>query len=103
MLRSQYPQVKWTETRYSHDSSPNGGHIWSSGGITNGMDMTATYMRTKLPAALVDTVLMLADVDVRSQEYGQGKIAWTVGVIWLVVRAWFSGLWKGGKGKEKGI
>ncbi|TDL17777.1 class I glutamine amidotransferase-like protein [Rickenella mellea] len=65
MLRAQFPDVKWEEKRWVHD-----GKIWSSGGITNGLDMMAAYVRENFPAPLAELVCKGADVGDRGVEYG---------------------------------
>ncbi|KAF2276606.1 class I glutamine amidotransferase-like protein [Westerdykella ornata] len=63
ILQTEFPKVHWVDKRYTND-----GKIYTSGGITNGMDAAGVYLRRKFPK-LADTVLTLADVDVRGPEY----------------------------------
>ncbi|KAF1951524.1 class I glutamine amidotransferase-like protein [Byssothecium circinans] len=87
LLDKAFPEVEWVDRRYVQD-----GKVWSSGGITNGMDMVAVYMKNKWPGPLSDTVLALADVEVRPAEYGQGKVGFIASFMLLIARAWFRGL-----------
>lgn len=42
-LRKQYPNTEWDDRhRWIQDK---GGKLWMSGGVTNGMEMTAAFMR----------------------------------------------------------
>lgn len=59
------------------------------------MDAAGVYMRQKWPG-LADTVLALADVDVRSAEYGEGRVTYGMQWAWRIVKAWLGGL-AGGK------
>ena len=43
------------------------------GGVTNGQDMVAAYIRSKWPGPTAETALAIADVGDRSQEYGSTK------------------------------
>jgi hypothetical protein len=62
----------------------------ATGGITNGLDMVAAYLREKYPGPLSDTVCMLADVGDRGQEYGTGKVKINGMWLWAIVRAWWA-------------
>jgi hypothetical protein len=62
-----------------------------TGGITNGLDMVAAYLREKYPGPLSDTVCMLADVGDRGQEYRTGKVVSNGLWLWAIVRAWWVG------------
>jgi transcriptional regulator GlxA family with amidase domain len=82
LLKKEFPKVKWEHKRYVND-----GKIWTSGksirptyedggdpnmtvgGITNGMDMVAVYMRQRWPGTLSETVLSMADVQPRNEDY----------------------------------
>lgn len=65
MMSAHYPDVKWEEKRWVHD-----GKIWSSGGVTNGLDMMAAYVRENFHAPLAELVCKGADVGDRGVEYG---------------------------------
>ncbi|CAI6310647.1 unnamed protein product [Periconia digitata] len=88
-LKKSFPGTEWYEDR--RWMIDNGGKLWTSGGITNGMDMVAVYLRKRWPGVLSDTVLAMADVEVRPQLYGQSKAGWMGYFGWLVVRAWVGG------------
>jgi hypothetical protein len=62
------------------------------GGITNGMDMVATYLRHRWPGAATETVLEMADVQVRSQEYAKGKLGNNAWWAFHIFKAWVGGL-----------
>ncbi|SLM33397.1 Protein kinase A anchor protein, nuclear localisation signal domain [Lasallia pustulata] len=70
MLRAQHPETHWEEKRWVRD-----GHLWSSGGVTNGLDMMAAFMRERWPERrqLVECVLEMADVGGRGQDYAGGE------------------------------
>ncbi|KAM0795133.1 ThiJ/PfpI family protein [Usnea florida] len=67
-LRQKFPEANWEEKRWVSD-----GNLWSSGGITNGQDMVAAYIREKWPGPLAEAMLAAADVGDRPQEYPAGK------------------------------
>ena len=64
MLKQLSPDTTWVEQRWCRD-----GKIWTSGGITNGHDMMAAYMREAFDRQLVELVLSMADVGERGQDY----------------------------------
>jgi len=66
MLRGKYPETEFVGKRWVRD-----GKVWTSGGVTNGLDMMAAFMREGFggESELVETVLGLADVGDRGQEY----------------------------------
>ncbi|KAI4136116.1 MAG: hypothetical protein LQ347_000045 [Umbilicaria vellea] len=70
MLQAQYPETCWEEKRWVQD-----GELWSSGGVTNGLDMMAAFMRERWPEKrqLVECMLEIADVGGRGQEYAGGE------------------------------
>ncbi|ORX93756.1 PfpI endopeptidase-like protein [Clohesyomyces aquaticus] len=97
ILRKQYPGTKWRDdVRWWIE-----GRIWTSGGITNGQDMVAAYIRQRWPGSLSETVCAMADVGERGQYYTVGKTRDTAWWVWNIFRAWSVGL-VGGGGKEKG-
>lgn len=57
------------------------------------MDLVGWYMKQKF-GSLADTVLAMADVQVRSQEYDSGKVAFTAWFVWHIFKAWVGGLTK---------
>ena len=66
------------------------------GGITNGQDMVAAYIREMFNRELADLVCRMADAGERGQDYDTGTVRETSWWIWLILRS----LWKG-KGSEK--
>ncbi|KAF3491305.1 ThiJ/PfpI family protein [Arthroderma uncinatum] len=66
-LETKFPKVKqWDNSvRVVKD-----GNIWTSGGVTNGNDLVAAYLRENFPLPLVNTILAMADVGDRKLEYG---------------------------------
>lgn len=58
------------------------------------MDMVAVYMRQRWPGTLSDTVLAMAEVEPRPQEYGQGKVRFTAWFVFQIFKAWVQGLTK---------
>ncbi len=63
----------------------------STGGITNGLDLTAAYLRFKVQKELADMVCAMADIGDRSQDYDSGKAGNTLWWLWLIVRALVNG------------
>lgn len=70
MLQAQHPETHWEEKRWVRD-----GDLWSSGGVTNGLDMMAAFMRERWPEKrqLIECMLEIADVGERGQEYTGGE------------------------------
>ncbi|KAI9873326.1 MAG: hypothetical protein M1830_000541 [Pleopsidium flavum] len=68
MLREKYPGSEFVEKRWVRD-----GKVWTSGGVTNGLDMMAGFLREGFQRGkkreVVEVVLGLADVGDRGQEY----------------------------------
>ena len=62
-----------------------------TGGVTNGLDMVAAYLKEKYPGSLSDTVCALADVGDRGQEYTTGAVTEKSRWIWNILRAWMKG------------
>ncbi|KAF2654457.1 class I glutamine amidotransferase-like protein [Lophiostoma macrostomum CBS 122681] len=98
VLRERFGSVVWVDRRWVRDGE---GGVWTSGGITNGMDMVATYLRYRFPGALSDTVIKMAEVEIRPEQYEQRKPVFMASFVWLVFKAWVAGLVRGGKSKEK--
>ncbi|MCJ1475380.1 hypothetical protein MMC13_004042 [Lambiella insularis] len=63
-LKSKFPRATWEERRWTSQ-----GNVWCSAGITNGLDMVATYIRETWPGPTAEAVLAIADVGARSVEY----------------------------------
>lgn len=66
VLRSKFPDVQWEEKRWARD-----GKIWTSGAITNGLDMMAAFIKESYPPDVAAFVCAGADVGDRGQEYGK--------------------------------
>ena len=64
------------------------------GGITNGQDMVAAYVREKWPGPLSDTVCAMADVGDREVEYKNGTVKENSWWLWLILRAWGRSFWR---------
>jgi hypothetical protein len=56
------------------------------GGITNGLDLVAHYLRENYPPALVNTILAMADVPERSVKYDTGPTRDNMFFLWQVLR-----------------
>ncbi|RHZ56012.1 uncharacterized protein CDV56_105923 [Aspergillus thermomutatus] len=84
MLREQFPEVaRWDDSlRAVHD-----GNLWCSGGITNGHDLIAEYLRTIVAEPLVKTILGMADVPERSLKYDSAPTTDNLFFLWQVFRA----------------
>jgi len=59
----------------------------ATAGITNGQEMVAHYIKQRWPGALSDTVISMADVAGRGQEYDTGKGSDTAWWLWIFMRA----------------
>ncbi|KAF2732901.1 class I glutamine amidotransferase-like protein [Polyplosphaeria fusca] len=94
MLQKDFPAVKWEDKRYVHD-----GKLWTAGGITNGMDMVAAYMRHRWAdnPRLPETVLAMAEVMDRGESYETGKVRFTAWWVVHILRSWIGGLMKSKK------
>ncbi|KAK7226602.1 hypothetical protein V2G26_014605 [Clonostachys chloroleuca] len=88
-LMKKFPKIKLVgdSQRWVQD-----GNFWSSGGVTNGNDLMAAYARAsgRWPASIVDTGLMLTDVEPRPQFYEIGQSRFFLNAAWMIVRAWFA-------------
>lgn len=64
----------------------------ASGGITNGNDLVAAYMRSgkHFPAPLAEIVCKMAEVGDRAQTYEQVQASFTIGFVWQLITALFS-------------
>lgn len=80
-MRKQFPEAKfWDEnSRMTRD-----GNLYMSGGITNGNDMVAQYLRDNYPAPLVNTILHVAEIDARPAQYNSHS---TRDVLYIVLQA----------------
>ncbi|KAI4146507.1 MAG: hypothetical protein LQ341_002059 [Variospora aurantia] len=65
-LKDEAPQVKWAEKRWVRD-----GKVWSSGAVTNGLEMMVAFMREEFAdrKEAVEMVLQMSDVAIRGEEY----------------------------------
>jgi len=95
VLREKFEKVEWVEKRWTRD-----GNVWTSGGITNGQDMVAEYIRVRWPGPLAEVVCNMADVGGRGVEYENGKAKENAFWVWQILRAWTMGFWKGKGGKQ---
>lgn len=107
-LRKEFPETTWVDDRrWVID-----GHIWSSGkpllstfmsiiliilsgGITNGLEMIAAYIRQKFPGPAGEAAVALAGVGDKGVEYDHGKTRETFWWLWQILRAVGIGIWKG--------
>ncbi|KAK8125279.1 ThiJ/PfpI family protein [Apiospora kogelbergensis] len=83
--------LKGTEFRWIQD-----GRFWSSGGVTNGNDLVAAYVRQSkhFPRPLVEVALAMTDTGDRAQKYNQGQASFVFGMIRNIVGAVFLGFWR---------
>ncbi|KAH0847794.1 hypothetical protein AYO21_04001 [Fonsecaea monophora] len=63
-LKEVFPAGNFVARRWERD-----GRIWSSGAITNGLDLTAAYLHDKFQKELADLVCGMAEVGDRGQDY----------------------------------
>ena len=65
-LKEEFKQTTFVEKRWWRD-----GKVWSSGGVTNGLDMMSGYLREVYGdrKEVVEMLLGMADVGDRGQEY----------------------------------
>ncbi|KAH1485174.1 hypothetical protein KXV81_004393 [Aspergillus fumigatus] len=83
MLRETFPEAQWDDSlRAVHD-----GNLWCSGGITNGHDLIAMYLRTIVAEPLVKTILGMSDVPQRSLKYDSAPTTDNLFFLWQVLRA----------------
>ena len=98
-LRNMYPRAEFVgeKLRWVRD-----GNFWSSGGVTNGNDLVAAYCREsgRFPGPVAEFACKVADVGDRSQLYSKSQSAFTVGIVWQLIKAWFIGA---GKEKSKAV
>jgi len=73
-LREKVPSVDWIAKRWTTDYDNEKKKIWTSGGVTNGTDMIAAYLRENFDQQLVKIVCALADVGDRGQEYPEWRL-----------------------------
>lgn len=61
------------------------------GGITNGLDMIAAFIREMWPGPTAEAALAIADVGERGEEYGSSKASENAWWVWQILRAWVNG------------
>ena len=73
-LEKKIPGATWVDLRWAKDVKERQRgkplEVWTSGGVTNGTDMIAAYVKEKYPPALATFVCAGADVGDRPKEYG---------------------------------
>lgn len=57
------------------------------GGITNGQEMVAAYLRDTLPGPVTEAVIVMADVGDKGINYTKNKTSETVWWLWQILRA----------------
>ena len=74
-VRERLPDIKWVAKRWVVDEE---GKIWTSGGVTNGEDMVAAFLRESdklgVSLELVKLICALADVGERGQDYPEWQL-----------------------------
>lgn len=90
-LRKKYPTADFVgeKLRWVRD-----GNFWSSGGVTNGNDLVAAYCREsgRIPGPLAEFACSMADVGDRPQLYAKSQRAYTMGIVWQLLKSWFMGV-----------
>ncbi|KAJ5692396.1 hypothetical protein N7462_001819 [Penicillium macrosclerotiorum] len=83
-LRKHFPETKlWDDSmRVTRD-----GNLWMCGGITNGHDLIAEYLRENYPSPLVKTVLAAADIQPRTLQYQTAASVDTAYIMWQILRS----------------
>lgn len=64
MLTVKGQGTRWVEKRWCRD-----GKVWTSGGVTNGLDMMAEFLRVTFGTEVATAALGLADVGDRGADY----------------------------------
>ncbi|EJD03266.1 class I glutamine amidotransferase-like protein [Fomitiporia mediterranea MF3/22] len=74
LLREKLPDVKWVAKRWTVDDERK---IWTSGGVTNGTDLMAAFVK-ELNPQVGDLACKLADVGERGEDYPEEllKMKW---------------------------
>ncbi|KAE9381703.1 PfpI endopeptidase-like protein [Stipitochalara longipes BDJ] len=86
-LRKDFPDTTWIDDkRWVKD-----GNIWTSGGITNGQEMVAEYIRENFPGPASEAALAMADVGERGIEYTKSKPRDTLWWLVLILKAFIVG------------
>ncbi|KAL2064997.1 hypothetical protein VTL71DRAFT_4137 [Oculimacula yallundae] len=82
-LRKKFPGTNWDDSkRWVKD-----GHIWTSGGITNGQEMVAAYIREKFPGPAAEAALEMAGVGDKGIDYERSKSGDTLWWLWQILKA----------------
>lgn len=66
LLKQMSPKTTWTEKRWEVDSA---GKVWTSGGVTNGLDALAAFVRKTYAPEVAGLVCTMADIGDRGQLY----------------------------------
>ncbi|KAI5118497.1 hypothetical protein M0805_003997 [Coniferiporia weirii] len=69
LLKKIAPDVQWTEKRWEVDLEEK---VWTSGIVSNGLDLVAAYIRKTFAPELAEFVCATADVGERGREYETG-------------------------------
>ena len=64
MFMENFKETTWLHQRWVRD-----GKLWTSGGVTNGLDMMAAYMRETFDPQIVEVALSICDCGDRGQFY----------------------------------
>ena len=64
MFIENFKETTWLQQRWVRD-----GKLWTSGGVTNGLDMMAAYMRETFDPQIVEVALSICDCGDRGQFY----------------------------------
>ncbi|KAK6606348.1 hypothetical protein ACHAPF_004762 [Botrytis cinerea] len=92
-LKKEFPDTKWVDDRrWVVD-----GNMWSSGGITNGLEMIAAYIRQRFPGPAAEAVIAMADVGEKGVSYTNGNTKETLWWLWQILKAVGLGIGKGKK------
>ncbi len=68
-----------------------------AGGITNGQEMVAQYIRENFPGPASEAVIAMADVGERGIEYTKSKSRDTMWWLWVILKAVMVGIGKSKK------
>ncbi len=62
------------------------------GGVTNGNDLVAAYAKQSrhFPRAIAELGAELTDVGDRPQSYQVGQTRFTLGIVWIMLKAFFT-------------
>ncbi|KAG4035377.1 hypothetical protein MFRU_001g01470 [Monilinia fructicola] len=82
-LKKEFPDTNWVDDRRWVED----GNIWTCGGITNGLEMVAAYMRQKFPGPAAEAVITMADVGEKGVLYSKGKTRETLWWLWQILKA----------------